>query len=132
MDNIKEGDWVIYDRKINLVRKCSYSDSLELSDGYICTSCSDLSHARPLNLRNKVIAENIDHYYKSLRKIDGEAGFNYPDINRYFTSLTIEAIDADDKEIRGFYDKAMNFVKLARDYAKIIDGVYLFREASCK
>lgn len=126
----KIGDWVIYDRKINQVRKSSYSDNLELTDGHICTSCGTWENARPLTIRNKAIADTFEIYYERLRKMDGSGGFNFPDINRYFTNLCIEAMDANDADTEALFKRANEFTRQARDYTKVIDGVRLFRSAA--
>ena len=35
--------------------------------------------------------------YKRLNQIDGEAGFNYPDISSHFAQLALDAIDRPDE-----------------------------------
>ena len=77
-------------------------------------------------MQNKRIVEHFDAIYDRLREIDGNAGFNYPDINRYFCDLALQAMDqtGDSKEP---YDKAAQFVQEARDHKSEIDGIRLFR-----
>lgn len=122
---LKKGDWAIYDREI--VQIMETEPYLEYSTGVIRGGNACRENMRPLTLQNKVIASSMEYYYNSLRSLDGEAGFNYPDINRYFTALTIEAIDGTEAEVKAAYDKAQKFVREARDYKRVIDGVRLFR-----
>lgn len=121
----KVGDWVILDMEIGQFEKVIDEDCVSFSTGFINTSGSIAERFRPLTLRNKRIAETFDALYKRLNKIDGEAGFNYPDIHRYFSQLTLQAIDGKDNE--RMFDKATEFVQAAKDYTPIIDGVRLFR-----
>jgi len=129
--DIKKGDWVVYDLKIGQVmaiRAEDYGEVVEFSDGFIRTSGVRLKeHLRPLTLRNKVIVQSVDHMYERLRKMDGNAGFNFPDISSYFSNLALDAIDGGQPEERAAYDKAQQFLRAAEDYQKVIDGVRLFR-----
>ena len=128
---IKDGDWVVYGLKLGQagpIRHESYGTVTEFSDGFIRTSGKDMHEwMRPLTLRNKVIVQSMDGLYDRLRQIDGESGFNYPDICRYFEALALEAIDGDEKAERAAYDKAQKFIQAAGDYQRVIDGVRLFR-----
>lgn len=121
----KEGDWVVFDMKIGQIKKLGKYD--EFSDGMFSTSGVLANRFRPLTLRNKRIAETMDYYYDSLKEIDGERGFNYPDISRHFCKMTLDAIDGSDHE--KMFEGAQSFVRRARDYERVIDGVRLFRSA---
>lgn len=120
-------DWAIFDREIVQITEIRDSDSVTVSDGSFSTSGNLLPRLRKLSLRNKRIIEFFEFYYKDLRRIRGEGGFNYPDISRYFNDLTLSAID-DEANDRIYFDKARNFVKEANDYKPLIDNVQLFRE----
>lgn len=128
---IKDGDWVIYGLKLGQagpIRQETYGTIIEFSDGFIRTSGRDMHEwMRPLTLRNKVIVQSMDGIYDRLRQIDGESGFNYPDICHYFEALALKAIDGGEKDERAAYDKAQKFIDGARDYQRVIDGVRLFR-----
>ena len=123
----KEGDWVVFDLAVGQVKK-NDGKFQEFSDGHLNTSGQLADRFRPLTLRNKAIIESVDFYYKSLREIDGERGFNYPDISRYFAQVARDAIDGEDRE--DMLKPASDFVRAARDYTKVIDGVRLFRRAA--
>lgn len=127
---VKEGDWVVFDMRVGQIKRIHDNEFPEFSDGTMNTSGRIADRCRPLTLRNKRIAENFDYYYNSLREIDGERGFNYPDIHRYFSQLALDAIDADDHE--KMFDQAQAFVMAARDHTPTIDGVSLFGHASRK
>jgi hypothetical protein len=122
---VTAGDWVILDRAVGQVKELRDDGMASFSDGFFETSGRLAGRFRPLTLRNKNIAETFDTIYRRLKEIDGEAGFNYPDINSYFSQLTLDAIDSDDH--KSMYDKAHEFVRAARDYTPVIDGVRLFR-----
>lgn len=122
---IQEGDWCIYDLKIVQIMKGE--PYTEYSDGFIRGGGATVGNFRPLTLRNKVIIESINHLYDRLRNIDGESGFNYPDISSYFSNLALDAIDGGEAGERKAYDKAQAFVMAAKEYTPIIDGVRLFR-----
>jgi len=122
---LKVGDWVVFDMKIGQIKKLEEFD--EFSDGMFSTSGRLADRFRPLTLRNKRIAETMDHYYRSLNEIDGERGFNYPDISRHFSQMTLNAIDGPDSE--KMFEGAQSFVRRARDYERVIDGVHLFRRS---
>jgi hypothetical protein len=85
-----------------------------------------LDRLRPLTLRNKRIIEWFDWHYNELRKLRGEGGFNYPDISRYFSNQALQAIDKADNDKTPF-DEAQDFVRQARDYKPVIQGIQLFR-----
>jgi hypothetical protein len=122
----RPGDWCIYEMDIVQIKKME--PHVEYSNGIIAGSGRGLAQFfRPLTLENKVIAETMDHYYEKLRDMDGSAGFNFPDICRYFSDLVLDAIDGGDDACRAAYEKAKNFVRLANDCQKVIDGVHLFR-----
>lgn len=123
----KIGDWVIFDLGIGQIKKLDEDGFAEFSDGSFCTSGRLADRFRPLTLRNKRTVEYFDHYYNKLREINGEAGFNYPDISRYFAQLSLDAMDGDEKD-KAPYDKALQFFQDARDYKPVIDGVPLFRQ----
>jgi hypothetical protein len=123
----KAGDWAVFDLEIVQIKQVE--PYVEVTTGIISTSGNLLERLRPLNLRNKVTADSFEYYYKELRKLRGERGFNYPDISRLFCDLALQAMDGpeDDKEP---YDKAQSFVRDARDYKPKIQGVHLFRDAA--
>jgi len=122
----KVGDWVVFDLSIGQIKELS-DGFASFSEGFFETSGMLADRFRPLTLRNKRIVETFDTYYSRLREIDGEGGFNYPDISRYFAQLTLSAIDADDDSAKIFYDKGAAFAFEARSYPSVIDGVRLFR-----
>ncbi len=122
--NWKQGDWCIFDLNIGQIKELT-KDHACFSDGMFSTHGDLKERFRPLTLEGKRIIETLDHYYMDLRKIDGEAGFNYPDIYQYFCGLALNAID--DGENKNIYEKASQFVASARDYTPVIDGVNLFR-----
>jgi hypothetical protein len=125
--NWKAGDWAVFDLEIVQIKQVE--PYVEVTTGIITTSGDLLDRLRPLTLRNKVTAESFEYYYKDLRKLRGERGFNYPDINRLFCDLALQAMDGpeNDKEP---YDKAQAFVRDARDYKPKIQGIHLFRDAA--
>lgn len=120
----KVGDWVVFNLSIGQVMEVG--DWQEFSDGSFRTSGRLADRFRPLTLRNKRTIEYFDYYYNELRKINGEGGFNYPDISQYFAQLALDAMDGDDKD-KTPYDKVQEFVRDARDYKPVIQGVGLFR-----
>lgn len=122
----KAGDWVVFDLRVGHVRE-SKGDWDEFSDGTITTSGRLQDRFRPLTLRNKVIAETFDYYYRQLNEIDGNAGFNYPDISQHFAHLALDAMDANEDDAGQSYDAAAQFVSDARDYKPEIQGIALFR-----
>lgn len=124
--DFKAGDWVIYGLDVGQIKELRDDGIAVFSDGHCETSGFRLADGfRPLTLKSKNIVETFDIYYKRLRDIDGEAGFNYPDINRYFSQLVLDAIDAGDTA--KFHELAQEFVRDARDYKNPIQGVSLFR-----
>lgn len=119
------GDWVIFDLKIGQIKELRDDDAASFSDGFFETSGRLTERFRPLTLRNKRVVETFSIYYERLREIDGEAGFNYPDIHLLFSRLALEAIDNEDCETP--FSKALQFVGDARSYKAGIQGVNLFR-----
>lgn len=122
----KVGDWVIFDLSIGQIMEIRDGGFQDFSDGAIRTSGRLADRFRPLTLRGKAIVEAMSYYYKSLSEIDGEAGFNYPDISSHFAWLALCAIDGKEDDSEPF-DKARQFVQEARDYKREIQGVRLFR-----
>jgi hypothetical protein len=120
----KVGDWAVFD--LNIVQIKETEKYFEVSDGSISTSGHLASRLRPLTLRNKATAEYFDWCYKQLRTIKGERGFNYPDISRYFCDLALNAMDGD-KDDKGPFDAAVDFLHRAKDREAVIAGVSLFR-----
>lgn len=123
----KEGDWAVFDRDIVQIKEirdfgCSVSEGMFETSGHL------LDRLRPLTLRNKRTIEYFDYYYRELKHIRGERGFNYPDISRYFSNLALRAMDGPDED-KAPYDEAQSFVRQARDYVPEIQGVQLFRAA---
>lgn len=123
----KVGDWAVFDTDIVQIMRTE--DYFEVSTGTIRTSGGLEDRLRPLTLRNKRTAEWFAWHYGELRKISGERGFNYPDINRHFCGLALQAMDGDEKDTTP-YDQASEFVRQARDYKPVIQGVSLFRNAA--
>ena len=126
MTEWKAGDWVVFELDVGQIKELRDDGCASFSDGFCETSGRLVDRFRPLTLKNKRITETFNIYYKRLGEIDGQAGFNYPDINRYFSQLALHAIDATD-DGKEFYDKGNEFVSAARDYTPVIDGVNLFR-----
>lgn len=127
----KVGDWCIHDLNIGQILRLPDSDGsgyAEFSDGSFSTSGRLSDRFRPLTLQNKYIIEWFAAQYGYLHKIAGEGGFNYPDIHHHFENLAREAIDGE-PECKAPFDKATEFVRSARDYQPIIQGVALFRPA---
>jgi hypothetical protein len=122
----KSGDWVTFDLSIGQIKELRDGGE-SFSDGSFETSGRLADRFRPLTLRNKRIVEWFDYHYNELRKIDGEAGFSYPDIHRHFAELALNAIDAGPTAEKPFYKQATEFVRAARDYGPSIQGVRLFR-----
>lgn len=125
--DLKSGDWVVFDLRVGQIKTLREGGCTSFSDGFCETSGMIADRCRPLTIRNKAIMESFDTYYRRLREIDGEAGFNYPDISQYFSQLALDAIDTDGDGVKVSYDKAQTFVHEARDYKPVIDGVRLFR-----
>lgn len=124
----KVGDWAIYNLEIIQIKEIRENDIAIISDGCFETSGRLLDRLRPLTLRNKHIIERLEYYYKELNKIDGERGFNYPDISRHFSNLAIKAIDGSDDVYREVMSLAASFIREANEYTKEIQGVKLFRK----
>lgn len=128
--NFKVGDWAVYERRIVQIKRLDKDGIAEVSDGSFASSGMLLNQLRPLTLRNKRIGEWFEHYYEYIRQIDGSAGFNFPDINRYFAQLALQAIDANDEGSKAFFDLASQFVRDAKEYKTPIQGVNLFWRAA--
>lgn len=127
----KIGDWVVFDLKVGQIKDLRDGDNASFSDGWFETSGRLRDRFRPLTLKNKRIVEHMETVYNRLHEIDGEAGFNYPGISSHFSELALKAIDsATDDEARQFFDAANEFVSHARNYARTIQGVPLFRRAA--
>jgi len=122
----KAGDWAVMDMGIFQIKQVD--PFVEVSDGAVSISGRLLDRLRPLTLRNKATAETFDWYYKELKKLRGERGFNYPDINRLFCGWALEAMDGP-VEDRAPFEKAQEFVRAARDLTPVIHGINLFRAA---
>ena len=122
--NFKAGDWVVFELKVGQIKEIRDNDCISFSDGYFESSGRLTDRFRLLTLKNKNIVETFNIYYERLREIDGEAGFNYPDIHDYFSQLALDEIDTGSGVS---FDKAQKFVHDARSYTPIIDGVRLFR-----
>lgn len=128
--NWKAGDWVVLDRKVGQIKEMKDNGVAIFSDGMFETSGMGLAtRFRPLTLRNKYIAESMEYKYRQLDKMDGSAGFNFPDISRYFAQLVTDAIDAEPKspEEADAFERANKFLQAASEYKPMIDGVLLFR-----
>lgn len=123
----KVGDWAVFDMEIVQIKQIE--PYIEVSTGIISTSGRLLDRLRPLTLRNKVTAESFDYYYRELKKLRGNGGFNYPEISRLFCDLSLQAMDGAEDD-KAPYDEAAAFVRDARDYKPIIQGVHLFRDAA--
>lgn len=123
----RAGDWAVFDLEIVQIKQVE--PYCEVTTGIISTSGKLLDRLRPLTLRNKVTVESFAYYYKELSRIRGERGFNYPDISRLFCDLALQAMDGAEKDEKP-YDKAQAFVRDARDYKPIIQGINLFRDAA--
>lgn len=125
----KVGDWAVFDRDIVQIKEIHESGACSVSEGSFETHGMVLDRLRPLTLRNKRTIEWFDYYYRELKRIRGEGGFNYPDISRYFSNQALRVMDGptDDKTP---FDEAQEFVRQARDYVPVIQGVQLFRAAA--
>lgn len=122
----KIGDWAVFERSVVQIKKLEEGGFATVSDSFFETSGKFADRLRPLTLKNKRIAETFETYYKRLDDINGNAGFNYPDISRYFSQLALSAIDGDEKD-QSPYEKAQEFVHDARAYTAVIQGIPLFR-----
>ena len=122
----KVGDWVIFDLRIGQIKELRDGGFASFTDGTFETSGRLVERFRPLTLRGKVIIENFDAYYDRLRTIDGEAGFNYPDISQHFCELALRAIDQPGNE-KEFYKEVQEFIEDARRYVPMIQSISLFR-----
>ena len=125
MTEFKVDDWVIYELRVGQIKEIRDSGSIAFSDGTVETFCRQPELFRKLTLRNKQIIESFDGWYNELRKIDGSQGFNYPAIYPYFCRHALDAIDG--KDIAGCFLKVADFVRDAKHYKPVIDGVNLFR-----
>lgn len=129
MTDWKVGDWAVFERDIIQIKDIREGGGCSVSEGSFETSGMLLDRLRPLTLRNKRITEWFDYYYRELSKINGERGFNYPDISRHFNNLVLQAIDGADDDKMPF-DQVHEFIRSARDYVPVIQGVPLFRAAA--
>jgi len=125
--NWKVGDWAVFDLEIVQIKQVE--PFVEVSDASISTSGNLLDRLRPLTLRNKATVETFKWYYRELRKIRGERGFNYPDINGLFCDLSLDAMDGPEDD-KAPFDKAQTFLREAQDYKPVIHGIHLFRNAA--
>lgn len=125
----KVGDWAVFERDIIQIKDIREGGGCTVSEGSFETSGMLIDRLRPLTLRNKRTIEWFDWHYSQLRKMRGEVGFNYPDINRHFNNLTLRAIDGPEND-KTPYNEAQEFIKEARNYVAVIQGVPLFREAA--
>lgn len=126
MTNWKVKDWAVYDLRIVQIKEIRLPHGCTISDGSIETHGQLIDRLRPLTLENKATIEFFDYWYKELRHIRGQSGFNYPDISSYFSDLAIKQIDEGPLD-RSITDKGPNFVRAAREYLRVIDGIHLFR-----
>lgn len=128
MSDWKVGDWAVFDRDIVQIKDIREGGYCSVSEGSFETSGMLLDRLRPLTLRNKRTIEWFDYHYRELSRIPGERGFNFPDISRYFSSQALRVMDgpADDKTP---FDEVHDFIKQAREYVPVIQGVPLFRAA---
>jgi hypothetical protein len=120
----KVGDWVTYEMRVGQITRLE-DGYASFSDGFFEASGRLQDYFRPLTLRNKAIVENFDTIYNRLREIDGEGGFNYPDIQAHFSALALSAIDNPDAG--PYQTEAEQFVRDANEYKGLIQGVKLFR-----
>jgi len=127
--NWKVGDWAVFDREIVQIKEIRDEGGCTVSDGTCGTSGMLLDRLRPLTLRNKSTIEYFAYYYRQLSTIDGEGGFNFPDISRHFSSLALRAMDGPEED-KAPYAEAQDFFKMAREYVPVIQGVSLFRRRS--
>jgi hypothetical protein len=123
--NWKVGDWAIFDLNIVQITEIRESGSCSVSDGSFETSGRLLGRLRPLTLHGKRAMEWFEYYYRELRKLRGESGFNYPDISQHFADLCLQAID--DENDKSPFDKGQEFFQKARDLTPLIQGIQLFR-----
>lgn len=127
ISGLKVGDWVTYEMCVGQIKELRGDGNASFTDGHFETSGRLLDRFRPLTMRGKNTVEAFHYYYRSLREIDGESGFNYPDIHNHFSDLALKAIDGDDDAAKVLYDQAQQFVINAREYTPQIQGVRLFR-----
>lgn len=127
----KVDDWCVFDFDIGQIKRLDGKFG-EFTEGQFSTSGQIVERFRPLTLRNKCVAENMQYWYRELNKIDGERGFNYPRICQYFHDLALQVMDTPEEEkkaVEAIWQKARDFVSSAKNYEKNIDGVQLFRHA---
>lgn len=122
----KVGDWAVFDRDIVQIKEIREGGGCSVSEGQFETSGMLLDRLRPLTLRNKRTVEWFDWHYNELRKLRGEAGFNYPDISRYFSNQALRAMDGSEDDKTPF-EEVQDFLRQAKDYTPEIHGVRLFR-----
>lgn len=126
MTEWKVGDWAVFDRDIVQIKEIREGGSCSVSEGSVETSGMLLDRLRPLTLRNKRAVEWFDWHYKELSKIRGERGFNYPDISQLFSRFALRAMDGSEDD-KAPFEEAQDFIRQARDYTPVIQGVQLFR-----
>jgi hypothetical protein len=123
----KVGDSAVLDLSIVKIEEIR-GDSCSATDGFISMSGRFMDRLRPVTPRNKRTVEWFEGCYKELELINGEGGFNYPDISRHFSDLSLEAIDGPEDN-KAPFDRATDFIRQARLYTPVIQGVPLFRPA---
>lgn len=132
----KEGDWVIQNYEIKQIIRMENGAVREVSCGAFSTSSLDMTDSvRPLTLRNKRYAESIRYYYNELRNLPGSNALNWPDINRHFSQLCLDAIDNPkikyaEGEMNLSIREAQEFFIKTRDAlegVQSVDGIRLFR-----
>ncbi len=125
----KVGDWVYEDFTLNQIKRMEGIRVTEITDGSFSRSGSDLG-CYPLTIRNKVISEAFQHYYK---KLDDVRSLNFPDIRRHFDDLWEQAVeDKSDENVKEIYNKISLFVNNILELAAQrkqtkIQGVDIFR-----
>lgn len=135
----KVGDWVIHNYEIKQIMDIHPNGNVhELSTGTMRVSSMDLTDdIRPLTLQAKVLSESFQFYYKKLNELKGSSALNWPDINRYFSKLCLQAIDEGlsgkkykEGELNSNLKEALDFYNKVREkidgYSEI-NGIALFR-----
>jgi hypothetical protein len=121
--------WCVFELDFGVLKEVREGGGASFSNGATQISGQLFDRLRPLTLRNKVIVEDFNRYYDELRRLDGQAGFNFPDIHRHFATPALNAID-NPEQIRHYYDLARDFVREARSYKPFIQTISLFRSAA--
>lgn len=127
-NTIKDDDWVVCGLSIGQISQIRENGLARFRDGFSELGGRILDSCRPLTVRNKAIVETFEIYYKRLKEIDGNSGFNYPDINRHFSLLALSCIDNPEADGK-FFEQGQEFIREARYYTRVIQGVNLFRRA---